>query len=237
MQYELAIENYKGPIETLLDLIVEKKMEITMVSLAEVTSDFLKFVEALEKNEKYRVLVADFLVIASKLIFIKSKVLIPNLELTEEEEEDIKNLESRLKLYKELKGAEENILKLWGKIPKIGHREFLMSSEKIFFPPQKITVDDLRDSIKKIYGELEKIYTPIEKIERKVISLKQKIQEVLLRISSEPTSFNGIHGGKSKGEVVVLFLAILHLIKDQLLSAEQDKHFSDILVAKTSETK
>jgi segregation and condensation protein A len=236
MDYELKLEGYKGPLETLLDLVVEKKMEITMVSLAEVTGDFLNHVAALEEDSRYRGLVADFLVIASKLIFIKSKVLLPSLPLTKEEEDDIKNLEDRLKLYQRLKNAEIFIKERWSPVSQMGTREFLMSSERVFFPPNTITAETLLAMVRRVSGELEKISIPVEKVEGVVISLKQKIQEVLQRITGTPSSFAEMKNGKSKGEIVVLFLAVLHLIKDQLLDAEQDGHFSEILVAKHAQS-
>lgn len=233
MNYELALPVYKGPLETLLDLVLEKKMEITLVSLAEVTGDFLAYVAALEEDPRYRSLVADFLVIASKLIFIKSKVLLPTLPLTNEEEEDIKNLEDRLKLYQKIKGAEVHIDKGWHEVPQMGMREFLMSSEKIFFPPPSMTSDLLFTLVKKIGGELERITVPVEKIERVVISLKQKIKEVLDRITKAPARFSEMVNSRSREEVVILFLAVLHLVKDQLLDADQEEgRFGEILVAR-----
>lgn len=232
MDYELTLPAYKGPLETLLDLVLEKKMEITMVSLAEVTGDFLNRVTALEEDPRYRGLVADFLVVASKLIFIKSKVLLPSLPLTPEEEEDIKNLEGRLKFYQRIKSAEAHLKELWGPEAKMSTREFLMSSETSFLPPEGISPEKLLELIRRVRGELEKISVPVEKIEGTVISLKQKIQEVLERITKNPSSFSEFSGNRSRGEIVVLFLAVLHLIKDQMLDAEQKGHFKEILVAR-----
>lgn len=233
--YELSLDAYKGPLETLLGLILEKKMEISLVSLAEVTGDFLNYVTALEEDPRYQSLVADFLVIASKLIFIKSKTLLPSLPLTEEEEEDIQNLESRLKLYKELKDAERHLESLWSEVPQMGTREFLMSSERVFFPPEKTTIESLRESMAKAYGELERMHAPVEKIAREVVNLKQKIKEVMARITAEPLAFGEFRKSASRTELVVLFLAVLHLVRDQMLSVNQDKHFSEIFVAKKGE--
>lgn len=234
MVFELSLKEYKGPLETLLDLVLEKKMEITLVSLADVTSDFLNYVAALEEQPEYRGLVADFLVIASKLIFIKSKVLLPSLPLTQEEEADIQNLELRLKFYQMLKGAEVYVKEKWSVTPQIGKREFLMSSAKIFFPPKTLTPEAMYQIMQTIRGEFEKLHLPVEKVEREVINLKQKIQEVLDRIS-EPTNFNALTNGRSRTEIVVLFLAVLHLIKDQLLSVDQESHFSEMVVAKRAQ--
>ncbi|MEK7162430.1 MAG: segregation/condensation protein A, partial [Patescibacteria group bacterium] len=96
--YELKLENYQGPLQKLLELIEEKKMEITIINLAEVTSSFFEYLKKLEALGMDHSLLADFLVIASKLLLIKSKVLLPSLPLTEEEESDIRGLESQLKL-------------------------------------------------------------------------------------------------------------------------------------------
>ena len=116
MSYELKFDYYEGPLDKLLNLVEEKKLEITAVNLAEVTADFIKYVETLEA-EGARGTIADFLIVASKLILIKSKVLLPGLELSEEEESDVRSLEFRLKLYKELKLAQARIKSGWSVPP------------------------------------------------------------------------------------------------------------------------
>ncbi len=116
MDYSLALETYQGPLDKLLELIEEKKLAITELALAEVTSDFLSYVEELQKKEAGSVklgFLADFLVIASKLLLIRSKALLPSLTLTEEEKEDIHDLETRLKVYQELKHAQRHVKQAW----------------------------------------------------------------------------------------------------------------------------
>ncbi len=231
MHYELEFDYYKGPLDKLLELVEEKQLEITTVNLAEVTADFLKYVEALEAKGQ-RDIIADFLVIASRLILIKSKVLIPDFVLSEEEEADIVGLETRLKLYQELKATQIHIKSMWNVFPQMAEREFLQSKKAYFLPPNNISVDMLKSAMYKVVGELEKIMRPVEVIKREVIHLKHKIQEIIDRISEIPFSFREFHKNRGKGEIVVLFLAILHLIKDQVISAEQGNHFEDIVVAK-----
>ena len=87
MNYELTLEAYQGPLDKLLELVEAKKMEVTEISLAEVTADFLDYLKKLEAENVSQTLLADFLVIASKLIFIKSKILLPSLFAGEEETE------------------------------------------------------------------------------------------------------------------------------------------------------
>jgi segregation and condensation protein A len=231
MHYELELDYYKGPLDKLLELVEEKKLEITTVNLAEVTADFLKYVEALEAKGQ-RDIIADFLVVASRLILIKSKVLIPDLLLSEEEEADIVGLETRLKLYQELKTTQAYIKSMWSLRPQMADREFLQSKKAFFLPPENISTDMLQVAMHKVLGELEKVIRPVEIVKREIIHLKHKIQEIIDRISEIPFSFREFHKNRSKGEIVVLFLAILHLIKDQVVSAEQGNHFEDIVVAK-----
>ncbi|MEW6617109.1 MAG: segregation/condensation protein A [Patescibacteria group bacterium] len=234
--YELKLETYKGPLEKLLELIEEKKMEITSVNIAEVTGDFLQYIEKLGEEEKTREYIADFLVVASKLILIKSKVLLPSLPLTEEEESDISNFEARLRLYQELKHAQPHIKEGWREFPQMMHREFLMTMGPLFYPPKRITVDDLHNSIQKAFGELQKVLRPVGVIKAEIINLREKINEVFSRLTDSPTLFKHLREGKTKGEVVVLFLAILHLIKDQLINVEQENHFAEMTVAKTQKS-
>ncbi|MFI5205325.1 MAG: segregation/condensation protein A [Candidatus Paceibacterales bacterium] len=108
--YQLKLENYQGPLEKLLELIEEKKMEITEINLAEVTTDFLSYLQELTSKEKIDSfdginlrIIADFVAVASRLVLIKSKALLPGEKLTLEEESEIKELEERLKIYKEFR--------------------------------------------------------------------------------------------------------------------------------------
>lgn len=232
MVYELEMESYRGPLEKLLELVEEKKLEVTAVNLAEVTADFLAYLNKLEEEKRDRGLIADFLAVASKLVLIKSKVLLPSLPLSEEEEGDIKNLEARLRLYRELKRTQAHIKAGWHEVPAMREREFLMSASAIFYPPKGVDANALRASVGKIFGEFEKLLRPVETVKREIVNLKTKIGEVLARITEHAASFKALRNGASRSEVVVLFLAILHLIKEQLVDAEQDGGFGDILIAK-----
>jgi len=232
VEYELKLENYNGPLDKLLELVEGKKLEITLLSLAEVTGDFLKYVEKLEAAENQRFILADFLVVASKLVLIKSRILIPSLPLEEEEEADIKNLEARLKLYSDLKKTRDYIREGWSDIPKMADREFFASREAAFYPPSLLSAADLNKVIAKVAGELEQFFKPKANIKREMVNLKAKIEEVLARLTSGPLRLNKLKEGANRGELVVLFLAILHLLKDQLVFAEQTEHFGEIKIDK-----
>jgi len=120
--YEIKTEQFSGPLEKLLELIESQQMNITSVSLASVTADFLHYLNHLQtaetanpnldKDSLHR-LISDFIVVASRLLLIKSKHLLPQIELTPEEGTEIFDLEERLKIYKEIKLASIHVKSLW----------------------------------------------------------------------------------------------------------------------------
>lgn len=236
MPYEVATETYQGPLDKLLELIEGKKMEISRLNLAEVTADFLAYVEKLEKDvEKGGIppgVLADFLVVASRLILIKSKALLPDLTLSEEEEGEMVDLEYRLKLYRELKEAQKHIARGWSPAPLMASREFLMASETFFYPPQKLSPDKFLAAVAHVVGELERFVKPTAHIKSTIIDLKKKIEEMLKRVAGAPFRFRELRQGKGRSELVVLFLAVLHLLKMQEVNVEQGEQFGDIIVAK-----
>ena len=99
--FKITVEDFEGPLDLLLRLIELEKLDVTKVSLAKVADDFLKHLEKIDNISTEKL--SEFLDIASKIILIKSKILLPQLELTEEEQEDIDELEKRLKEYQVFK--------------------------------------------------------------------------------------------------------------------------------------
>lgn len=239
MSFSIDTDAYKGPLEKLLELVEEKKLEITMVSLAQVTGDFLRYLEALRqaqgtrgREEDLKTLIADFLVVASRLLLIKSRVLLPNLELDEEEEEDIRDLEFRLRLYEELRGVRVHIMKGWSVYPKMISREFLATKQIVFSPPSKLKFADMAREMGRVLGEIERFLLPTETIQNTVIKLQDVIGRLLTRITEMPMDLGHLDEGRSRGEVVALFLAALHLARDHLIRVEQEGEFGRIYIRK-----
>ncbi|MFH0712834.1 MAG: segregation/condensation protein A [Candidatus Jorgensenbacteria bacterium] len=232
--YELSLEKYRGPLDKLLELVLEKKLEISEVSLAEVTADFLGYLGKLEEERVNPTVITDFLVVASKLVLIKSKNLLPSLDLNQEEEEDIRLFEVRLKIYAEFKNAQKLIKENWNDYPRMAAREFLSTTSASFYPPQKVAGKDLYSALAKIVGDFEKIMMPVKRIKIEIINLKEKIEEVFRKLTSNPVGLESLKKGGGKSELVVIFLAILHLIKSQLVHVEQTSNFGDIRIARKS---
>ncbi len=244
--YELRLEYFQGPMDKLLELIEEKKLEVSRLSLAEVTDSFLNYLDQFkvaleaEQGEDSPLfnappeLLADFLVVASRLLLIKSKSLLPSLALSTEEESEIHDLEHRLKLYQELKKTQEHVRTFWGETPKMYAREFMSAHEPLFYPPSNATPATLHDVAMKMAGDLAQLFKPKATVKNQIVNLRAKIQEIADRIISSPTTFSNLHGGKgTRSDIVVLFLAVLHLIKQQLADVEQTGHFGEMTIAKS----
>jgi len=231
MPYEFRTDQFSGPLDKLLSLIEEKKLPISEVSLADVTEDFLKYLDSLPKVD-FAVL-ADFVAVASRLILIKSKTLLPSLELTEDEESDIKDLERRLAVYKELKSAKKNLEQMWkaGKISAV--REYLATASfPVFSPGEKLDQESLHSALLKMFQALQKFSVETETIQDKIISLEEKISEIIGRITKLGETTLRKLSGVSKGEAIATFLALLQLARDQLVHLTQSEHFSDIFIKK-----
>jgi segregation and condensation protein A len=109
--YNIKIEQFEGPMDLLLELISKEKLDITGISLAQIADQYLKYLE--EKKDINIVNLADFLTVAAKLILLKSKALLPLLNLSEEDEEEIFDLERQLEEYKKFKLIAPEIEKIY----------------------------------------------------------------------------------------------------------------------------
>ena len=226
--YELEIEDFKGPLDKLLELIGEKKLEITRLNLAEVTADFLAYLSKLEEVSHREL--ANFIVVAARLVLIKSHALLPNLELTTEEEQDIAELEKRLRLYQKFRGVEEIIGSLWNRNRSFV-RPFLATTPAGFYLSEKLTPKDIQAHFKRLVEVIEDI-KKLETKEVKVINLEEKIIELVARIGSiVRISFGDLKKEKDKPEIVVMFLALLHLVKDNRIEIYQEDVFGDISIS------
>lgn len=229
-EYKLELDEFSGPMEKLLELIEERKLDITRFSLAEVTADFFKYVDSLEEVSP-RIL-ADFIAVAAKLILIKSHTLLPELKLESEEEEEIADLENRLKFYQEFRQAEEGLKGLWQKKVSFG-RAYLANLPPGFYLTAKIDPAILLKEIESMAAQLT-ILNPAAKQEAvKLITMEEKLSELMERLDRAlENSFNNIMEGKERSEIIVLFLALLHLLKETAVRVQQDELFSDIKIVK-----
>lgn len=229
--FKIKTEVFEGPLDLLLSLIEKRKLFINDISLARVADDYIEYIN---KQENFPVAsTADFILIASTLVLIKSKSLLPTLDLSSEEQEDIDDLETRLKLHQRMKELSFYVSKSFGK--NIMYSKILSKNTEVVFSPDKdMSVSKIKEGIISVLHNLpKKVIAMPKKIVEKVISLEEMMENLTERITKNlRMSFNNFSGmgKKKKVDIVVSFLAMLELVKRGAISVSQDGHFSDITI-------
>lgn len=230
MVYAVKAGEFEGPLELLLDLIDKNKLSINEVSLATITDEYIAYVRALEKFKPEEV--ASFLVIASTLMLIKSRSLLPQLDITDEEETDIQELEKRLQMLQRFREFSKHIQTFAQRGLRMHAREAHMELPIIFYPPEKLSVEDMLEMIKSMIAALPKKEILPEKTIRTIISLEQRMDELRRKVeTSLQQTFKNFVGDKAeKVDVIISFLAVLELVKQGLVLVEQQGAFGDITI-------
>ncbi len=230
MAYVVKQDKFEGPLELLLDLIDKEKLSISEISLAKVTDGYIKHLKTLGKIDPEEL--AEFLVIAAELLLIKSKTLLPNLKLSEEEEVSIDELEMRLKKLQQIRELMKELREVESKKRYILTREAYFGMEPVFYPPPKLNSSVLAQIFRSFLASLPKIERLAEEKIKKIISLEEKIMHIrsFLQDTIERAFSDLVLGTKEKVEVIVSFLAILELAKQRFVELKQDKIFADIRI-------
>jgi segregation and condensation protein A len=229
--YQISTEQFTGPLDLLLQLVEKKNLEITEISLAQVTQDYMTYVG--DQTLVYPEELADFLVIASTLLLIKSKSLLPTLELETEEQEEILNLENRLQLYKIYKEQGVKMYEIWNKHFYLFTRPPWKDAEVKFSPPKNISLSSLSQCFKKVLESFEEEIPLEEKKITKVVTLKQRIKELVHKLTQgKGYSLEELVPDKNKRiELILTFLAVLYLVKENIIKIKQEKNFGSIWIS------
>jgi segregation and condensation protein A len=226
------LQQFEGPLDLLLSLIEERKLDITQIALAEVTEQFLHYVKTLEIIDPTTL--ADYLSIAAKLLVIKSRAILPTLLLEPEEEETAIDLESRLLLYKQFKEAAKLLRKLDNRRRQSFSRNLTFAERVSFFPDPTITTKELHTAILQVLASLKELDNLPKAKVREVVSIQVKIDQLKNHLSKQvETTLNDLlKTAKNKSEVIITFLALLELIKQKILTAQQETLFTDVIIKK-----
>ena len=230
-QFEIQTAVYTGPLDLLIDLIERRKLLVNDISLATVTDDYMKYVAQLEERPLRDI--ADFIVLAATLLLLKSKSLLPVLELTEAEEESVDELETRLRFYQIFRTASQKITSLFGK--RIAYeRPYVQDRTPLFLPDKYTTTDALRDAMSSVIQNLPKKVEKPKVAVRKVVSLEEMMANLKDRIERQfKMTFKDFAGGSAeRGTVIVSFLAVLEMVKQGMVLANQASRFHDIEIEK-----
>jgi len=240
--YRIKQGTFEGPLELLLSLIEQRKLFVNEISLATVTNDYISYIKSLSDEPSNRQInnVSYFILIAATLILIKSKSLLPNLSLTDDETEKINDLEKRLQLYKIIKNASLEIGNNFG-IKIIFMPNERIWSEPIFSPDPQITINNIHLSMIEVLNHLPKKTEKIPEVEVKKIinideiinSLTERIQGAMNLSFKEFTQASGAENQEeAKVHVIISFLAMLELVREGIIDVIQNSSFGDIEINK-----
>lgn len=235
--FVIKTEVFEGPLDLLLTLIEKRKLFINDISLSKVTDEYIQYVNRLgDYSMSDR---TQFIYIASTLLLVKAKSLLPTMNLTEEEKHDVQDLEKRLKELEMMRRASETVMKLFGAkviYPRGGFDgNFKTEMPDIFAPSGDTTLQHLTDAIGRVLTSLPRKAPVGPKVTvKKTMSLEEMMTKLTHRIKSAVRmSFKEFSGRDKidKGErvhVIVSFLAMLELVKQGILDAHQENTFDEI---------
>ena len=221
--FELKLPVFEGPLDLLLHLIEKEELDITTVSLVQVTDQYLAQLRSLEGINLDAL--ADFVSIGAKLIYLKSRALLPRPPA---EEEVGRELTEMLKEYRRFKEV--------ATVLRAIEDEGLRAYPRLAPPPDvplpaglhKVTLDRLlalfREALDRLPAE------PSIGIERSAVTVRQKLEEIetALKRTGRLSFRSLVSACRSRVEVIVSFMAVLELIKNLRVSAEQEELFGDI---------
>lgn len=229
--FTVRTESFEGPLELILDLIEKRKLLVNELSLSQVTDDFMAFVQGGDSFPLEEA--TQFLSVAATLLLIKSRSLLPELELTQEEEQDVDALTRRLKLYEQAREAARALGTRYGKGVMYARGE--RSPEVAFSPSVDLQAQNLEQALRDILARLEKEEKLPEVRVRPLVTIEEMMDDLRVRVERALTmSFKDFAGDKKeKVEVIVSFLALLELVKQGTVDAVQHAKFGDIKIEHT----
>jgi len=238
VEYRVQIHQFEGPLDLLLHLIGKARIDIEEIFVSEVTGQYLEYVAKMDTLSMDRT--SEFLEMAALLVYIKSRMVLPNTDLEDGEEEDPEQeLIERLKAYKaykdaslELKAFEASALQVYYKLPE----EIVLPDVQIEL--EEITTQQLVDAYREVLRRIPDA-TPehIERVEihHDIFTIKDRSKHIMHAIKSagSVSFFSLFSQARTKIEVAVTFIALLELIHENMVSITQDACYQEIFITKT----
>ncbi len=231
MDYTLKINDFEGPLDLLLHLIKEAKMSVFDFSVEEIIKSYLDYINKMQ--EINLTIASSYLVMASELIEIKSRMLLPRQPEEEDEEDPKENLINRLVEYQKYKELTSDFKKLelerkdiYTKLPS-DFNEYKQDKIELV---SDVSVDDLIDAFKK-FLERQKDNIVLEtKVTKKGISIEQRRAEIKnIIFKRRKVNFFELFDVLTREYLVVTFLAILEMTRKREINIKQENNFDEII--------
>jgi segregation and condensation protein A len=227
LDFSIKTHVFEGPLELLIELCEKRKLLINDISLAAVTDEYIKQVSKMQ--EKSLPNTAQFVQLAATLLLIKSKSLLPVLELTKEEEQTIDDLEERLRQYQIYRDAGQVLAARFGK-NILYSRRFIAPKDPLFLPDSWCTLSQLHEAMWSVLQNLPKKEVKPKVQVKASISLEDMMASLQRRIETQlRAKFSDIRKEADEHKTVIVgFLAILELVKQGNVLVSQLGRFEDI---------
>ena len=230
-EFNVKTEVFQGPLGLLLMLVEKRKLFINDISLSCVADGFLEYIR--NHNNFSLGKTADFILIASTLVLIKSRSLFPDLKLTDQEEETIEELEKRLVVYRKFKDISIRINDIFGRNIIFSKRRTNKKVRPVFSPDASISKETMRAASLEVLKVLPKPdNTPSASVQA-VISLDEMISNLAERVmATSGMTFRKYTNDEKQDQptMIVSFLAILELVREGTFIVRQEKQFEDIYI-------
>lgn len=241
MDYLVKSGEFEGPIHVLLDLITGRKLHVSEISLASVTEEFFAFMSEHQLSHSQ---VSSFVVVASTLLLIKARSLLPQIELTDEEQASITDLTERIHAYQVIQKYAQKLTPIFQK--NISFEKKWVDKTPVFAPDTQITNSLVHDLVAELFQAFpileklpEKAIKVVVRLEEMIETLTQRIQSGVMVSTKEVmekyrTATDPVERRQAKVFAVVSFLAILELVKKGIGNVLQQDNFDDIQLSTPS---
>lgn len=238
-KYAIKLENFEGPLDLLCTLIEKNKMNIYDIKLNEITDQYIQYLNNMETMNLE--VTSEFLIMASTLLYLKSKNLLPKTKQEEEEEITEEELIRRIVEYKKYKDITQKLRENF----EIYSKRLYKQQENIRLPKQEVEGEYEQNIIPKLYSNLikrneDKINKNAKNIEKLAIrenfTIASKLKDMFRElIKHKEFNFNKLFSLKqhSKNEVVTAFSGLLELSRRNKVITTQEELFGDINVEKS----
>ncbi len=233
MEFTVKLDRYEGPYTKLLELIDAHKLSITEVSLASVADEYIAYIQTLE--QKNIVDISQFIVVASTLMLMKVKSLLPGVTYTQEEEKQVHDLEYKLELYTLLVNASSKIKGQYGRSP-LYSRPYTKFVGSVFVPDARVTPVFLQSIASLTLHSFVAPKALVKVAVEQALRIENVIENLLSKVKQATSvSLQGLASGASSVEeqkkvLIVNFIALLELLRTGALQVEQHEEGGDITI-------
>lgn len=232
MEFTVKLERFEGPYTKLLELISEHKLSISEISLVSVADEYISYIQTLDQKDSGDI--SQFILVASTLMLMKAKSLLPGVVYTEEEEKQVHDLEKKLELYAILLNASGNIRSVFGKTRLFERERFSYKGDPVFVPDARVTKEMLQSIALLTLASFMVPKQLVNVAVEQAVRIETVIENLLERVkkASSVTLANLAEGAatfeEKKKLLIVHFIALLELVRSGNLQVTQPVEGGDI---------